>query len=726
GAVVSFAPTATDVVDGSRPVACTPASGSTFALGTTTVTCTATDEAGNTATRSFGVTVRDTTPPSLSLPDGVLAEATGPDGAGVSFSATASDLVDGSVTPVCTPASGATFALGATTVDCTATDIRGNGASGRFRVTVVDTTPPAVVVPGDIVAEATGPDGAVVEFAVTATDLVDGPVGADCVPASESTFALGTTTVTCTAVDEAGNDAGDSFQVTVEDTTPPALSLPPDFTVEATGPAGATATYTATAGDIVDGDVAVDCSPASGATFPIDGTTVTCAAEDAAGNTAEDTFVVTVADRTPPGLHLPEDVVTEATGPDGAEVNYTVTATDLVDGPVTPSCDPASGSVFPIATTEVGCSATDSRRNTDHGTFNVTVRDTTAPELTLPGDMTVEATGPGGAAVPYAATATDIVDGDVAVTCSQDSDTTFGLGTTTVSCSATDAHDNTARRSFTVTVVDTTAPVLAIPGGITQEATGPDGAEVSWTASARDLVDGDVAVTCSPVSGSTFPLGTTTVQCSATDSRDNDVEGSFVVVVVDTTEPDVIVADVNAVATGGGKAKVEYTATASDLVDGPMTPTCTPASGSDFNVGATIVNCSATDAHGNKGTGTGTVNVAYAFNGFYRPVDNPTVLNQVKAGQAVPVRFGLGGNQGMAIFAAGHPASGPMACSSTAPVDAVDQTVTAGSSSLGYDAATATYHYVWKTDKAWAGTCRQLVLRMADGSYHRANFTFVR
>ena len=114
----------------------------------------------------------------------------------------------------------------------------------------------------------------------------------------------------------------------------------------------------------------------------------------------------------------------------------------------------------------------------------------------------------------------------------------------------------------------------------------------------------------------------------------------------------------------------------------------------------------------------------YHFGGFQQPVDARPTLNQMKAGGAVPVKFGLGGNQGLAIFAAGSPKSQVIACDATADVDGIEQTISAGGSSLTYDPSTDTYSYVWKTDKAWAGTCRQLVLAFADGSVGRANFKF--
>jgi hypothetical protein len=118
------------------------------------------------------------------------------------------------------------------------------------------------------------------------------------------------------------------------------------------------------------------------------------------------------------------------------------------------------------------------------------------------------------------------------------------------------------------------------------------------------------------------------------------------------------------------------------------------------------------------------VGPVYHFGGFQQPVDARPTLNQMKAGGAVPVKFSLGGNQGLSIFAAGSPKSQVIACDGTAEVDGIEQTVTAGGSSLSYDPSTDTYSYVWKTDKSWAGTCRQLVLALADGSVQRANFKF--
>jgi len=110
--------------------------------------------------------------------------------------------------------------------------------------------------------------------------------------------------------------------------------------------------------------------------------------------------------------------------------------------------------------------------------------------------------------------------------------------------------------------------------------------------------------------------------------------------------------------------------------------------------------------------------------GFFEPVDNVPTVNTVKAGQAIPLKFSVGGYRGMSIFAAGYPASAAHSCASSGPTDAVEETVNPGSSELTYAVSGDRYQYVWKTEKSWAGQCRTLVVKLADGSVHTAEFRF--
>jgi hypothetical protein len=116
--------------------------------------------------------------------------------------------------------------------------------------------------------------------------------------------------------------------------------------------------------------------------------------------------------------------------------------------------------------------------------------------------------------------------------------------------------------------------------------------------------------------------------------------------------------------------------------------------------------------------------LVYNFTGFFQPVDNLPVLNIATANSAIPVKFSLGGDQGLAVFAPGYPASGEIACNASEPGTAIEETVTAGGSSLSYDAVTGVYTYLWITNRAWRGTCRTLVVRFVDGTDHSAKFRF--
>jgi hypothetical protein len=530
GATVGYVASAMDNVDGAITPTCAPASGSTFPLGTTPVTCTATDAAGNTGSASFDVAVVDTTGPAISGLSNLTVEAQDSSGATVTFAPTATDLVDGPRPVSCSPPSGSTFSIGTDSVSCTSQDATGNTTFGTFDVIVEDTTDPVLTLPADITAEATGPGGAPVSYTASAADSVDGSITPVCAPPSGSTFPLGNTIVSCTATDAAGNDTTGTFTVSVVDTTPPVLTVPDDMTVEADGPSGTVVTYSASAVDLVDGSVPALCDVPSGSTFPLGSTLVTCTATDDEANTSSASFTVTVADDTPPHVAVPPDPTVEATGPSGAIVTYTASASDVVDGTVPVTCAPASGSTFAVGDTAVTCSATDAEGNTGSASFTVHVVDTTAPVLTGDG-VTAEATGPSGAPVSFTVTATDVVDGAVPVTCTPPSGSTFPLGTTMVACEATDAHGNTGTTTLPVTVEDTTAPALTLPANMTVAATSGSGATVSYSASASDVVDGAVPVSCAPPSGSTFPIGTTTVTCSATDAAENTSSGSFTVTV---------------------------------------------------------------------------------------------------------------------------------------------------------------------------------------------------
>ena len=113
----------------------------------------------------------------------------------------------------------------------------------------------------------------------------------------------------------------------------------------------------------------------------------------------------------------------------------------------------------------------------------------------------------------------------------------------------------------------------------------------------------------------------------------------------------------------------------------------------------------------------------FEFDGFFAPVVNVPAVNVVQAGSTVPLKFSLGGDHGLAIFAQGYPASASHPCNGV-PAGPLEPTVLPGSATLSYDPWLGRHHYNWKTSKAWAGQCRTLVMRFVDGTQVTAEFRF--
>lgn len=176
----------------------------------------AVDVSGNSASYGFDITVGGVPPPTLIVPENLTVEATRPTGALVRFNARATDFEGDPLPVTCNPRSGTIFPLGPTTVTCSASDSFGNSTAKSFTVTVVDTTPPTVTTPTELVANAVSPGGSPLEFTATATDRVDREIVPSCTPTSGSTFAVGDTTVTCSATDASGNTSTASFNVHVK------------------------------------------------------------------------------------------------------------------------------------------------------------------------------------------------------------------------------------------------------------------------------------------------------------------------------------------------------------------------------------------------------------------------------------------------------------------------------------------------------------------------------
>ena len=313
----------------------------------------------------------------------------------------------------------------------------------------------------------------------------------------------------------------------------PVVTVPLDITDDAVGPQGKVITFDVTAADAAGAPVAVDCTPASGSTFPVGRTAVLCTATDpTTGAIGLGELAVTIIDG-PPTI-FGSDFTAEADQPHGRMVDsYPILAQDAVDKDLLLECTPTTPNLFLLdETTPVMCTVTDHTGQSASTNFTVKIQDTTAPTLCPLPDILVGTNAGAGAIVNYATCANDIVDGDTTVVCDHGSGSFFSFGDTKVTCHTEDAHHNRSEASFFVRVGDTTPPVLALPGVVTAIATSKNGARVNYTVTAVDNIDPMPKVKCNPPSGAQFPIGSSTVTCTATDASGNASQGTFKVRVI--------------------------------------------------------------------------------------------------------------------------------------------------------------------------------------------------
>ena len=260
----------------------------------------------------------------------------------------------------------------------------------------------------------------------------------------------------------------------------------------------------------------------------------------------------------------------------------------------------------------------------------------------------------------------------------------------------------------------TSAPVSAVASGASA------GASVAYSLDGGPTTVGSsVAVTGD---------GLHTVRFAASDG--SSATKSFV---IDTTPPSVKIQSPPAPDATTYSIDAAPLASAYSCADASGIASCTAKlDGVAFGISGTVVpwtpglhtlTVTATDLTGKPTIATRTYQVIYPFTGFFQPVDNPPTLNLINAGQAVPVKFSLGGNRGLNILAANSPIVASLLCSPTATVDAIPDTVAATTSGLQYDATSNQYTYVWKTAKGSTG-CRTLNVTFIDGTSHTALFKF--
>lgn len=313
------------------------------------------------------------------------------------------------------------------------------------------------------------------------------------------------------------------------------MNCPTGVVAVCTGGAGTAVSYAATAATRCGSNAVVRCEPPSGSLFSPGLSWVHCVATDSQGSRDECRFPVSVVDAAPPRLVAPARLIEPCTGPRGAAVTFTVSAVDTCDPAVVVECRPPSGSVFPVGTNRVTCTAVDAAGNRAVLEFPVIVSGGCATggclDLTVPDDREVRCNTPGGAVVNFAATAVDrCTGGAVTPVCVPASGSVFAVGLTRVVCTARSGGQE-GSAAFVVEVVDDVAPEMECPPDFAVPAQSPRGAVVSFRVSARDDCAPSVRVRCEPASGSVFPVGASRVICEAADGNGNVGRCAFVVTV---------------------------------------------------------------------------------------------------------------------------------------------------------------------------------------------------
>ena len=576
------------VIDNGEIISITNDAPQFFGIGNTTVTWSAADSSGNVANRQQLVSVIDTTSPEIVPPEDIIFEAT-------SISENLVQLEEPIVNDVqnVTISTNAplVFPYGESIITWFAEDLSGNSATTTQKILIIDTTSPSLIIPDDITFEATSVDSNNIALGNATAEDITGI--SEITNNAPEVFPFGTTIVTWNATDNVNNSITAEQTVTVIDTTPPQIKAPDDISIEATN----------VDANIVDigipwvYDIIAVESFASDApdTFPIGMTTITWSASDTSGNIASDTQVITISDTTPPTIFAPSDIVVEATDVSGMNVDIgEATVSDAIG---IDSVSNNAPDLFYLGNTTITWAAVDSHGNNASANQIISVIDTTAPTITAPVDVTIEAEDPQSNVIAIGtATAQDTVG---VISIENNAPEIFSLGDHLITWTATDAAGNLATTTQKVSVIDTTPPTITAPESIQVEATSKLNNIVELgNATATDFIGINSITNDAP---EVFPVGETIVTWTATDLGGLKSTDTQVVSVVDTTPPTVSVpAIITVEATSETQNEVDFGSVyADDLVGVASVTNDAPEF---FPFGLTTITWVVTDESGNIAT----------------------------------------------------------------------------------------------------------------------------
>lgn len=446
---------------------------------------------------------------------------------------------------------------------------------------------------------------------------------------------VATTTYYIEVVDAATgctNSPRESVTVFLGDITSPVFTLCPTNIVVSAAPGTCSATASWSIPTATDNcstpSVNQTVGLPSGSSFAVGGPyTITYTALDANLNSTECTFSVTVTDNEfPVFTSCPGNIVLPNTaGTCGAIASWSAPlATDNCGAPtITQTLGLSSGSTFSVGVHNIEFTATDASGNATVCSFTVTINDVQNPVLvSCPTNITQNVTpGTCGRIVTWTApTTTDNCSATVVQSAGPVSGSTFSVGSTNVTYTATDASGNTSSCSFSVTIVDNEPPVfVSCPSNLTFAATaGLCGRVLSGsTPTATDNCGvPTVTQTAGLISGSTFPVGVTTQTYQATDASGNIATCSYTITITDGQNPTIVGLPSNMSVTASANCDAVVNWTDPTVIDNcsgaTITQTVGLPNGSTFPAGLHTITYVATDASGNAVNGSFTVNVVDA------------------------------------------------------------------------------------------------------------------
>lgn len=643
-------------------------------------------------------------------PDGTIALYTWDFGDG-------SSLVNAGATPTHTYTADGTY-----TVKLTVEDNYGKQASDTASVTIEsDTTPPTITpnVVGALGDNDWYTSDVTVTWSVTDDESeITATNGCDATTVNSDTNGM---SLTCEAT-SAGGTASESVTVKRDATAPvvtPSSSYIP----------GTWTNADVTVNFACDASVSDIASEESSVTLNTEGenqsASSTCT--DNAGNSTTATFENIDIDKTPPSITA-SATTADAQPYTGGWTNQTVTVSFECGDALSGIAGDCPADVVIDADTsadgqDVSASVSDNAGNTSKSNIiNVRV-DKTPPTVTATASPAANSEGWNNTDVTVSFTGTDTLSGidtcDPAVVLSTEGEGLSATGT------CADLAGNSASATANGINIDKTAPTATASASPAPNANGWNKSSVTVSFSGSDDRSG-IASCDNPVVLSGEGAGQSASGTCTDEAGNVSVPAVADGINIDLTDPVVEVTGVSDNATYILGSVPSAGCSTSDALSGVATHASLSVTvGNSNGVGSFTASCDgALDNADNGNSASVYYNVIYDFDGFFQPIENLPVFNRMNAGRAVSVKFSLNGDQGLGILN-GAPGSVQITCDASDPVsDVEEETVTAGNSSLSYDASADQYIYVWDTSRSWGGSCRQLIVRLDDDTEHRANFEF--